>query len=355
MKLNRLLLALSAASLFGCVSVPAWNDKGRTETRSWFLENIYGVRPLEADHPKVTFAPLCQDRVMMNGAAVRKRVRIVYEGPYGTNSFNVLAFIPRYAEGRKVPAFLLLCNRPAVMNIDPERKVKSPFWPAEEIVGRGYAAVAFYLSDVAPDMNVGNREGVFACFEKPGWSKRDPSLWGTLSAWAWGASRVMDWIETVPEIDSAKVAVVGHSRGGKTALLAGVTDERFAMACVNDSGCSGAKLNRMNLPGSEHIHQIYRHFPYWFCANYTEWINREDEIECDQHQFLALMAPRLVAVGSAEEDLWAGPEGEEASCRLARPAWDDPEKVDYHIRPGGHNLDLIDWSAYLDFAKRQGW
>lgn len=343
-------LALAVA---GCATVPAWNDRSPEETRGWFLENIYGKRPPEAENPRVSFVPIGADRVMMDGSAVRRKVRITYEGPYGTNSFDVVAFLP--AKRRPAPAFLLLCNRPASMNIDPERVNKSDFWPAEEIVRRGYAAVAFYLSEVAPDYNTGNRDGVFACYEKPGWTYRRPDLWGTLSAWAWGASRVMDWLETVPEVDANRVAVVGHSRGGKTALLTGVTDNRFAMACVNDSGCSGAKLNRMDLPRSEHIRQIYRHFPYWFCGNYTEWINREEEIPCDQHQWLALMAPRLVAVGSAEDDVWAGPPGEEACCRLARPAWTDSSKVDYHIRPGGHDLNLTDWKVYMDFADRHGW
>lgn len=354
-EMRRAAIRLVALTLVaaGCTTVPAWDDRSPEETRNWFLENIYGMRPTEAEKPKLSFAPIGADRVMMDGTAVRRMVRITYEGPYGTNSFDAVAFLP--VERRPAPVFLLLCNRPAAVNIDPERMNKSEFWPAEEIVRRGYAAVAFYLSEIAPDCNTGNRNGVFACYEKPGWTCRQPDLWGTLSAWAWGASRVMDWLETVPEVDANRVAVVGHSRGGKTALLAGVTDGRFAMACINDSGCSGVKLNRMDLPKSEHIRQIYRHFPYWFCGNYTEWINREDEIPCDQHQWLALMAPRLVAVGSAEGDAWAGPQGEAEACRLARPAWSDPGKVDYHIRPGGHDLNLIDWAAYMDFADRRGW
>ena len=165
----------------------------------------------------------------------------------------------------------------------------------------------------------------------------------------------MDWMESEPTLDAKRVAVVGHSRCGKAALLAGVLDSRFAMACVNDSGCSGAKLNRMDLPGSESIADITRSFPYWFCDNYRTWVNRDAEMPFDQHQFMALMAPRLLAVGSAADDAWAGPAGEEESCRQARPAWDDPAKLDYHVRPGGHDLNLADWTAYMDFAERQEW
>ena len=347
-------LALAALAA-GCatVEIPAWNASDRETTLKWFLENEYGVRPKAAEKPAVTFAAEGPDRVMMDGQAVRKRIRATYIGPYGTGSFVFTAFIPAKAE-RPVPSFLLICNRDPVENIDPERKNRSDFWPAEEIVRRGYAALAFYNGDLAPDHDTGCTEGVFACYEQKV-RYRTRSLWGTLSAWAWGASRVMDWIETEPALDAKRVAVVGHSRGGKTSLLAAVTDPRFAMACVNGSGCSGVKLNRMDQPESEHLVDICSVFPYWFCKNYIRWVNRDMEIPYDQHQFLALVAPRLVAVGAADEDAWAGPEAEEACCRLARPAWSDPTDVDYHIRPGKHNLTLVDWTAYMDFAKRKGW
>ena len=330
----------------------------RAETLSWFLSNEYGVRPAAADKPHVAFAPLGPDVVMMDGVAVRTRVQIKTAETYGTNAFAVTAFLPATARG-PIPAFLLICNRDPGENIDPARERRTEFWPAEEIVRRGYAAIAFYNGDVAPDCAVGNSEGVFACYEDvAAWRKscfRPHDAWGTLSAWAWGASRVMDWIVREPRIDAARVAVVGHSRGGKTALLAAVTDTRFAMACVNNSGCSGAKVNRLDLPQSESIAAITRSFPYWFCSNYRMWVNRDKEMPYDQHQFLALMAPRLVAVGSAADDAWAGPAGEDARCRLARADCDDPRKVHYHIRPGGHGLTLVDWTAYLDFADRQGW
>ena len=347
-----------AALAAGCVStVPEWNAASRETTLKWFLENEYGVRPKAAEKPKVSFAALEPDTTTMDGAAVRKRIRITTVGPYGTHAFDATAFIPARA-AKPAPSFLLICNRNPDENIDPTRTRKSDFWPAEEIVRRGYAAITFYNGDVAPDCAIGNTEGILKCYDDPAWKKschRRHDAWGTLSAWAWGASRVMDWIETEPTLDARRVAVVGHSRGGKTALLAGVTDERFAMACVNGSGCSGAKLNRADLPQSETIAQITRSFPHWFCNNYRLWVNRDKEMPYDQHQFLALMAPRLVAVGSGKDDRWAGPEGEEESCRLARAAWKDPTSVDYHVRPGGHGLNLIDWAAYMDFADRKGW
>ena len=351
-------------------SLEKWEKTRAPELREEFARNEYGRRPVERPG-KLRFEPLEPDADMMDGKAVRKRVRISYEGKYGAGGFAVTAFIPRRES--PAPAFILVCNRKPDENIDPTRRVKSPFWPAEEIVGRGYAAIAFYCGDVAPDRNFGNRKGVFACFENPQGDRRHDA-WGTLSAWAWGASRVMDWIETEPLLDAKRVAVVGHSRGGKTALVAGVYDRRFAMVCSNCSGCSGAKLNHIDLPNSEHVAQICRTFPYWFCGNYILLANAEGRWRADQHEFMALVAPRLLCVGSATKDAWAGQIGEWWSAKLASPAWefygmrglvaesmpgpDAPQqegRVSYHIRTGKHDLTPYDWNVYMDFADRHGW
>ena len=347
-----------------------WEGVRAPELLKAFTTGEYGKRPVERPDSLV-FVSAEPDVVMMEGKALRKRIRVAYSGKYGKGSFEFTAFIPK--SDKKAPAFLLICNRNPVENIDPSRKNKSGFWPAEEIVGRGYAAIAFWNGDLAPDRNVGNREGVFSCFENPALGRR-PDAWGTLSAWAWGASRVMDWIETEPLLDAGKVAVVGHSRGGKTALVTGVYDKRFAMVCSNDSGCSGAKLNHIDLPKSEHVVHIMRNFPYWFCGNYVRQVNAEKKWNLDQHQFIALLAPRLVCIASATEDAWAGPEGEYWSGVLASPAWhlygkkglvangfpppDEPLQdgcISYHFRTGKHNLTPYDWKVYMDFADRHGW
>ena len=347
-----------------------WEKVRAPELLKAFTTGEYGRRPVERPDSLV-FESVEPDVEMMEGKALRKRVRATYSGRYGKGSFEFTAFIPK--ANRKVPSFLLICNRNPDENIDPSRKVKSGFWPAEEIVDRGYAAIAFWNGDIAPDRNVGNREGVFACFENPAHGRR-PDAWGTLSAWGWGASRVMDWIETESLLDAKKVAVVGHSRGGKTALVAGVYDRRFAMICSNNSGCSGAKLNHIDLPKSEHVADIMRNFPYWFCGNYVRQVNAENDWNVDQHQFIALLAPRLVCIASATEDVWAGPEGEYYGGILASPAWrlygkkglvsngfPPPEKplqegcISYHLRTGKHNLTSYDWGVFMDFADRHGW
>ena len=349
-----LSLAVGAvAALAACAAetrINAIGEKSREEIVAFFADNEFGRRPKEAEKPPLLkFEKISDDKLMPGGKMVRKQVRIVYGGSCGTNSFPVTAFVPADAKG-PVPAFLLICNRDYKANCDPEREKKSPFFPVEEIVKRGFAAVSFYTWDVAPDYNTGNTKGVFEAFEKPG-AYRDPKLWGTISAWGWGASRALDWLETVPEIDSKKVAVVGHSRGGKTALWTAVTDPRFACVCVNGSGCAGAKLNHLDLPKSEHIAQIVRTFQYWFCLDYTLWVNREHEMPFDQHELMSCVAPRLLAVGSGSTDDWAGPEGERKATELARAAWKDPSCVSYHCHEGKHDLGLFDWNIYLTHAE----
>ncbi len=345
------LVAGASAAASADSAVRDVNARTREEKVALFRDRVFGRRIVERPE-RLAFSDESPERDMPGGTAVRRRVRISYGGPYGTNSFVVTAFLPK--SRTPAPAFLLVCNRPPARFADPDRATKSEFWPVEEIVARGYAALMFHNGDVAPDWNTGCTKGVFACFEKEG-PYRPTNLWGTLSAWAWGASRVMDWIETEPRIDRTKVAVVGHSRGGKTALWAAATDTRFAYACVNNSGCAGAKLNHMDLPKSEHIARIVKVFPYWFCMDYVDCANRERELDFDQHELLSCVAPRLVAVGSGEDDDWAGPAGERIATELASAAWQDKGRVKYHVRPGGHGLTLVDWKAYLDHAAANGW
>lgn len=349
-----------------------WEKVRAPELLEEFTRWEYGRRPVERP-AALAFEAAAPDRVMMDGRALRKRVRAMYAGPFGGGSFTFTAFIPRGAK-RPAPAFLLVCNRDPAANIDPDREKKSGFWPAEEIVDRGYAAIAFWSGDISPDRQHGRTLGVFAAFEDVEKQYRDRSAWGMISAWAWGASRVMDWIETEPLLDAKRVAVVGHSRGGKTTLVAGVYDKRFAMACANDSGCSGAKLNHIDLPKSEHVADILGTFQYWFCLDYTKRANAETAWRVDQHEFIALMAPRLVCIASATEDDWAGQEGEYFGGLLASPAWElygrkglvaggfpAPETplqegcISYHLRTGKHDLTPYDWARFMDFADRHGW
>ena len=365
----------------GGATVEAWEKTRRPEIMRIFESSMYGERPVGRPDG-LTFTPLAEDKVMMDGQAIRKQVRIGYTGPLGTGGFNVLAYIPVSARTNPAPAFVLICNRVLDENADPDRKVRTGFFPAEEIVARGYAAIIFKNTELAHDEKIHSLTGgVFAVF---GPKERTFRSWGAISAWAWGASRVMDWIETERLFDARHVGVVGHSRGGKTSLWAAATDSRFAMACVNDSGCCGAKLNHASIPMSENIELDNVVNPHWFCSAFRLCDGRDAFLPFDMHQVAACIAPRLLAIGSASRDTPAGPYGEFLTAKLASPAWElyglkglepDPDMKDklghkgfppcgvaidagcvsYHLREGGHGLTLEDWNIYMDFADRHGW
>ena len=327
----------------------------RSGTLDWFLNHEYGIRPAAAEKPDVSFAPAADDRVMLDGKAVRKTIRCTYRGPYATNHFDIVAFVP--LKRGKVPSVVLIDIWKDHERTDPDRLHRHETWPVEELVDRGYAAISFYYGQLAPETYVPEktlRSGVFAAYER--YEDRTPASWGALSVWAWGASRVMDWIEREGALDAAKVMLVGHSRGGKTALLAGVTDSRFAAIVSNNSGTGGARLNRMNLPFSEPWQAFdYWGVSYWFCGNYRETFVPYNgmRVEHDQDEWLSLIAPRGLAVGSGAEDKWAGPAGEQAAARKASEAWKaagKPNGILFFLREGGHALTHGDWARYLDFA-----
>ena len=348
-------------------TVEGWQRQRRAEVLDLFRENVYGRAPLGRPE-SMKFEVTDSAEGALEGRAKRKQVAISFLGPGGTGTIHLVLFVPAANPGR-APCFLLVCNREAT-NIDPTRKIKSPFWPAEQIVARGYAAAAFHNADVAPDKNDGFTTGVHRIFAPPG--GRRPDSWGTIAAWAWGASRVMDYLETDADIDARRVAVVGHSRGGKTALWAGAEDERFALAVSNESGCTGAALARGKV--GERVRNINTTFPYWFCENYKRYNDREQDLPVDQHMLDALIAPRLLYVASATEDTWSDPQSEFRAAVAASPVFKlfglvglasssmpaaeaplSAGHIGYHLRTGKHDLTAYDWARFMDFADQHGW
>ena len=347
-----------------------WEKVRAPELLARFESEEYGRRPAAANERGRVSFDVYDVSDVMGGKAVRKLVRATYRGPNGTFSFPFTAYIPKAA--KPVPAFIFAANIKRGV-IDAKQGLSSAFWPVDEIVARGYATAAFRFDVVAADRKgAGFSQGVFPAVQPE--SERDGESWATISAWAWADSRILDWMEAEPLIDAKHVGVVGHSRGGKTAIWAGATDRRFAMVCSNNSGCSGAKLNHIDLPRSEHIAQILENFPYWFCRNYGKYAGREMHMDFDQHELLALIAPRLLCVASATEDDWTGQRGEWWAAKLASPAWelhgkkglvaesyphpDSPQQdgcISYHVRTGSHLLSPYDWKCYMDFADRHGW
>lgn len=341
-----------------------WKSLRRPEVLELFRTHVYGRVPTTPY--RKSFA-VREDRGAMGGAATLRQITITIEADGKSLAFPLTLFVPNHA-AKPVPAFLLINNR-GIENIDPTREKKSEFWPAEEVIARGYAVAAFFNGDVDPDdkKDTEFKDGIHAVLDR---GPRAPDAWGTLAAWAWGASRCLDYLETDRDIARGQVAVIGHSRGGKTALWAAAEDERFAIACSNDSGCGGATLHRHRTKQKETIAVINRSFPHWFDANFKHFNGREAELPVDQHMLIALIAPRAVCVHSASQDLWADPRGEFLSVVNARPVFQlfgkqalgaaremppmgEPLHGDgahYYMRDGKHNLTLEDWNAYLDFA-----
>ncbi|WP_146946950.1 glucuronyl esterase domain-containing protein [Cyclobacterium qasimii] len=359
--------------------------KRRAELIEIFENEIYGKSP-EWDG-EITSEMLLENKDYLNGKATRQVVRLTLEREGESLYLDLLVFYPN--SGKKVPAFLGLNfygnhtissddqvavpdtwvrNNEAMgsANNKPSEKgrgLRIDNWPYEDILARGYGLVTLYYGQIDPDYADGFKNGVHALYPD---EQREANSWASIAAWGWGLSRVMDYMENQDWLDSKKVAVLGHSRLGKAALWAGATDERFGMVISNNSGCGGAALSRRAY--GETIGQMINVIPYWFSDSFSAYNKKENELPVDQHQLLALMAPRPLYVASGVEDQWADPKGEFLSCVAASPAYelfgkegvhaevlpplDQPVMggIGYHVRSGGHGLLAYDWKQYLDFA-----
>lgn len=282
------------------------------------------------------------------GYAVDNTVEISVPTPNGDFKFPVHHIYP-VKEG-KYPTFVF-------MNFSSN--VYNHYCPTEEIIERGFSVAVFNYEDViSDDASFDNGIGLFYKRE----NRNDE--WGKIGMWAFAASAVADYILEQPSTDSGALAVIGHSRLGKTALWCGANDERFKYVISNDSGCGGASLESHENGENETTEKICNVFPYWFCKNYQKYKDKNVKRPFDQHFLLSAVAPRYLLVGSAEEDLWADPEGEELCCVASSPCWEIFNKkgyiknsnegnIHYHIRPGIHFLGRPDWNAYMDFISEK--
>jgi hypothetical protein len=359
--------------------------KQREEIINLFENEVYGNSP-EWDG-QLNSKLLLENKDYLNGKATRQVVRLTLQREGESVELDVLLFFPN--SGKKVPVFLGL-NFYGNHTISSDDQVAVPEawirnneamgsannkasekgrgnridnWPYEEILARGYGLATLYYGEIDPDFDDGFKNGVHALYPE---EQREASSWGSIAAWAWGFSRVMDYLEGEEWVDEKKVAVLGHSRLGKAALWAGAKDQRFAMVISNNSGCGGAALSRRKY--GETVGRINSSFPHWFAGNFSNYNENEANLPIDQHQLLALIAPRLLYVASGVDDRWADPKGEFLSCVTASPVYellgeqgmpvqilpalDQPVmgRIGYHIRSGGHGLLPYDWKQYLDFA-----
>ena len=240
-------------------------------------------------------------------------------------------------------------------------------WPLGEFFDRGYGFCAVYHEDLIGHNEVSFNNSIHKLFFPKGQSFPKASEWGVISACAWGAMRAMDYLETDDDIDHKKVAIMGHSKMGKTTLWTAAQDDRFALAISAQSGCAGAALWRRK--SGETLKKMITRFPYWLCRNAWKFVDQEDDLPIDQHMLLACIAPRPVYVHSGIKDTWADGRGEYLSAfhasevyklygKNALDSQDSPpigkaiieSHVGYHIREGGHSIESFDWKRFLDFA-----
>ncbi len=389
-------------------SVEQWEKQRRPEIMELFASEVYGRTP--TDQIQVTYEMVTENPNALRGKATARQVRFVFSSRDGseTREAILLMYIPNKRKG-KVPVFVgynfngnhsithdITVLYPPTLHLvkeldrpEWERGNQTHRWPLEMIIDRGYAIATMCYHDIFPDNprmkersviplftgypanNTTTNEG--AGLASTGTTKHDTNStasdeWQALGAWAWGSSRIVDFLETQNEIDSDKIAIMGHSRQGKAALWAGAQDKRFKVVISNDSGCGGAALFRREF--GETINIINNAFPHWFCGNFQKYNKREPSLPVDQHQLIALIAPRKAYVASAEEDLWADPKGEFLSAYHAGPVYrlyglsaiDSEtmpelhapimEDIGYHIRAGKHAVTDYDWECYLDFADK---
>ncbi len=353
-----------------------WEQTRRPELLSIFAEQVYGKMP--ADKVEVSYKKLDDNHSALDGSATRKQIEITFSRNGVERKALLLMYLPNHVK-TKAPVFLHFnFQGNQTISADPEiipsqyskeaRGNQASRWPLQKIIDAGYGLATVHYFDFFPDDKDKHAESILALFGyKPG--DDIPADGGqAIAAWAWGNSRVMDYLETDWQVDASKVILMGHSRLGKAALWAGALDTRFAIVVANESGCGGAALSRRQV--GETVNRINNVFPHWFCKNFRRYNKKENDLPIDQHELLALIAPRPLYVASAEGDRWSDPKGEFLSASYAGdvyklygmkgletttlPAVNTSigDRVAYHIRTGVHDVTDFDWENYIRFADK---
>ena len=346
-------------------SAAQWEER-RAELLQLFNEHVYGSVPSQVSNE--IFPKVRKEIEFLDGKATLKEIRIHFAKPDGPH-MDLLLVSP----GPDAPAFLGY-NFGGNHTVHPSTEISLPEswmrnsrtegavvdnkpteigrgtstrWPLKRFVERGFALATIYYGDVDPDFDDGFENGVHSHFGKP-----KETEWGSIGTWAWALSRALDYLEKDPLCNAKRVAVFGHSRLGKTSLWAGANDPRFTMVISNNSGCGGAALSRRRF--GERVARINTSFPHWFNDRFPTYNDKEKSLPVDQHQLIALIAPRPVHIASATEDRWADPKGEYLAGYHAAPVYQLLGKqglgkeIRYHLRTGKHDVTDFDWEQYMN-------
>jgi hypothetical protein len=366
-----------------------WVKERRPELKDLFQHYMYGYLPPPLP---VTATVDRTDSQALGGKATLREVTVSF-GPAGTPPIHLLLMVPNQRRG-PAPVFLGLnfggnhaviadpkvalptawvpARLPGVKDnraTDAGRGTQVDVWAIEQSIDRGYAVATFYSGDVdpdRPDARDGIQPHIAKMLTKPG-----PDSWGTIAAWAWGVHRAVDYLVTVPELDKTRIAVVGHSRLGKTVLLAAAFDDRIALAIPHQAGCGGTAPSRCHNPKSETVKRINTSFPHWFDGVFKQFNDQPERLPFDQNSLVALCAPRPVLVTAATEDQHANPAGMFDVLKAADPVYRFlgvggldadrmPEagplvnsRLGYYLRTGKHAMTAGDWKVFLDYADKQ--
>lgn len=366
-------------------TVAQWERQRRPELLSLFSSYMYGRTP--DDQIDVSYEVLTENPQALGGKATSRQVKLLFSNGTKTLEALLLMYLPNNG-AKQVPMFvgynfkgnhsttldttILYSKNFALVreqgHPDWERGCQASRWSYNDIIDRGYGVATMCYHDIFPDKPGLKDHSIVSLFPGYGSGNEAPDEWQAIGAWAWGSSRIVDYLATDPRVDTDRIAIMGHSRQGKAALWAGAQDPRFKIVISNNSGAGGAALSRRKY--GETIAIVSSIQPAWFCPALDAYHGREEDLPIDQHQLIALMAPRAVYVASAEEDQWADPKGEYLSAYHASPVYElygrrglpsaappaihEPvmNDVGYHIRAGKHDVTPYDWLAFLDFADK---
>jgi hypothetical protein len=370
-----------------------WTQQRRPQLLKYYESQIYGRVPATA--PKVTWQVVRNDASALGGVAILKELAGHMGGPDGP-PIAVSLYTPAKA-AKPVPTLISISfNFPAggrgrgrgvattSTNVPTREGAPAPSTntsgagggaalrgtPAELIShGFGYARIIYNSieTDIEGQTNVNLARKVALA---PGQTAPAPDEWGAIAAWAWGISRVVDYLETDSAVDSKRIAITGVSRLGKTVLWAGANDTRIALVIASCSGEGGAALARRNY-GETIAHLVApARYPYQFAGNYATYAKDPGELAVDTHCLIALVAPRPLLLQTGDTDRWSDPKGEFLAAAAARPVYellgkhgpkDDKmplagrlagDTLAYYMHAGGHGTVPSDWDIYLKFLEQ---